>query len=184
MTKDPAGLAIVQVSGLGAAYALVNSVDAFPGTIPLEVIPTAQGACCLLEGPGETLRMVVREQRSADLAAVTVLDSCSRRVLEAFYALETAPLNGALIVIEHEFLGKVIELADQAERQRFGLVEIKAARGGQAKAVLLLTLPAGITSLSDEQENWLRRVKNLPGCQLERIDKVGPALTGFFEGIE
>lgn len=184
MTKNAAGIAVVQVAGLGAAYALVNGVDTVSAINPLEVIPLAEGAACVLEGPPEGLRALVREQRSADLVAVSVLEQCPKRVLNAFYGLEGAPLNGSLVVIEHELLGKIFEIAVQADRQEFGLVEIKAARGGQRRSALLLTQQSGTEQLTSEQEAWLRRIKGATGCQIERIDRVGTSLKNFFEGIE
>jgi|GEM_PF-4996332 len=169
---------VFHVQSLAAAYQLANSVNHFPGTKLLELIPAHSGAYCLAEGPISQLEALLRDQRTSDIINADLIPSLDKTVLKAFYSLETANLGQSLYVVESSRLGALFTVAQAAVEIGMGILEFRAPRAGQISGVLTLTQ---VKNESEARiEVWLRKIRAMSALRAEKIEPIQASLAELF----
>ena len=176
-------LDVLTISGIGVGYEMVNLLpsDDVPVKIECcELFPVADGAVLILRGEKSSLTKFIAHQSAADLIHSVLIEEYSEFLLRTFFSLESAPLADFLVVGESQFLGSLFQLGAEALKAGFGIIDLKAARGGQRTHQLFLTKSADKPLPAQERDRWLHAMKRSGSVKITLVDNPNPQVKSFF----
>lgn len=139
-----AGLAIITFGALGHAYQVAQQVFTTHSHLKLiEILPGGDSATVILMGEVHALREFGQTLRASEGVTPVYVEKHVDSLLKAFYALESKPVGTHLILFESETTGELFQFAEAALGLGFEILDFRAARGGQKRGVLSLTVEDG-----------------------------------------
>ena len=157
----------------GGAFLALHLTAQFQGLEVLEIIPLGSQAQLLVKGPSETLKGYRRQLSSQDMESCLQIENWDLRIEKAFYSLEHSPLQGSLLFVENESLGRLLRSAQRALELGMQIVDVKIPRGSVKWGVLTLTasqVPAGFVE-ELRKENVVNLIET-PSVELKKYFEI------------
>ena len=133
-------LMLIQVSGLGAGYSVIQSAGVYSDIQVLELIPLNKSAQVLIQGSKDSLVKLRKLLPTADLEKSVIIQEPHPSVLNAFYHLETCALTDDLVILEGQFLGYVLETLDKCLKAGMKLIDFRQPKHPDALTSVLLNV--------------------------------------------
>ncbi len=165
--------AVLVFKNQGAAYHALHLAGLQAELEVLEIIPQGPKAQLLVKGPHDPLKIFIQQLSFAELDSTNLISNWDLRIEKAFYSLEHAAPQGALVFIEGASLGGLFLRAQDCLQQGYAIVDLKIPRGGVPWGLLIVTAP----QIPDEFVNRTQA----HGFQVTRISQPSTALRSYFD---
>lgn len=132
-------LALIQMSSLGAGYEAIQIASTRPQIEIIEFIPLGKESQLLLQGPYDVLQTYRRILRTADLQKSVLIENPDSRLLKAYYHLENAKIEDFILILESDFSGYLLEIAQKLFAEKISVTDFRQPRFSGAISSLVLT---------------------------------------------
>ncbi len=172
---------VSRTKSLGNAYALLNQLSS-RGFELFEIAPIAGGAHLIMFSVEEAAACLDKiKDLQEDLQKFCEFQqtvSLSDDVIESYLSLRDVPLKQDLLVLEHDFLGALFEVAQKLHSEGLDLLDLRFAKGYKQKAHAFFT-QANPASRVSEQVSELKK----KGFEVTYLSELSAGVRSLFEHV-
>jgi hypothetical protein len=132
-------ISLLQLSTLGAGYEALQLATLRPKIEIFELMPMGQESVIVVGGDAQELANYRKTIRTADLEKSVIIPEPHELLLKSFYHQNNSAVKDFLVIYESQFVGYLVELADQLLKRGFDVVDLRSPRFSGAWSSLIVT---------------------------------------------